>query len=44
MQANFSENPVIYLKAEVEVSELDEKIRPDYLIMRSNTNEKIDGI
>lgn len=28
--------PVIYLKAEVEVIELDEKIRPDYLIMRSN--------
>ena len=41
---NFSGQLVVYLDSEVEVIELDEKIRPDYLIMRSNTNKDTDGI
>lgn len=43
-QYSYDGQSVIYLDEESEVIELDEKIRPDYLIMRSNTNKDTDGI
>ena len=34
---------MIYLDAEVEINELDKKVKPDYVIYRSNTNQAVEG-
>ena len=36
--SNFSVNPIVYLDAEVSVSELGKKIIPDNLIRRNNSS------